>query len=169
VNTAEIKQYLGELNDELRAINVKGEICLYGGAVMCVAFNARPLTKDIDAVFEPVRHIRGAAGRIAERHGLRKDWLNHAVKMFLAPHDKRMLYDMSHLKVFMPPPEYLLAMKVLAARANTMDRNDIEFLIGRLNLKNAEQVLEIVRHYYPHKQVKPATQTIIEELLGHEQ
>jgi len=166
VNTAEIKQYLEELNDELRAINVKGEICLYGGAVMCVAFNARPQTKDIDAVFEPVRHIRGAAGRIAERHGLRKDWLNHAVKMFLAPHDKRILFDMSHLKVFMPPPEYLLAMKVLAARANTMDRNDIEFLIGRLNLKNAEQVLEIVRHYYPHKQVKPATQTIIEELIG---
>ena len=166
MNTAEIKQYLEELNDELRAINVKGEICLYGGAVMCVAFNARPQTKDIDAVFEPVRHIRGAAGRIAERHGLRKDWLNHAVKMFLAPHDKRILFDMSHLKVFMPPPEYLLAMKVLAARANTMDRNDIEFLIGRLNLKNAEQVLEIVRHYYPHKQVKPATQTIIEELIG---
>ena len=73
---------------------------------------------------------------------------------------------MSHLKVFMPPPEYLLAMKVLAARANTMDRNDIEFLIGRLDLTNPEQVLEIVRHYYPHKQVKPATKAVIEELLG---
>lgn len=169
MDTAEIKQYLGELNDELRTIDVKGEICLYGGAVMCVAFNARPQTKDIDAVFEPVRHIRGAAGRIAERHGLPKDWLNHAVKMFLAPHSKRMLFDMSHLKVFIPPPEYLLAMKVLAARANTMDRNDIEFLIARLNLKRAEQVLEIVRHYYPHKQVKPATQAVIEELLGQGQ
>lgn len=133
---------------------------------MCVAFNARPLTKDVDAVFKPVRHIRGAAGRIAERHGLPKDWLNHAVRMFLVPHDKRMLFDMSHLKVFMPPPEYLLAMKVLAARANTMDRHDIEFLIERLSLQNAEQVLEIVRHYYPHKQVKPATQAVIEELLG---
>jgi hypothetical protein len=168
VDTAEIRQYLGELNDELRGIDVKGEICLYGGAVMCVAFNARPATKDVDAVFEPVRHIRGAAGRIAERHGLSKDWLNHAVKMFLVPHDKRILFDLSHLKVFMmPTPEYLLAMKVLAARANTMDRHDIEFLIGRLDLRSAEQVLEIVRHYYPHKQVKPATQTFIEELIGH--
>jgi len=60
-------------------------------------------------------------------------------------------------------------MKVLAARANTMDRNDIEFLIARLNLREADQVLEIVRHYYPHKQVKPATQAVIEELLGQGQ
>jgi hypothetical protein len=166
VDAAEIKQYLEELNDELRALDVKGEIYLYRGAVMCVAFNARPQTKDVDAVFEPVRHIRGAAGRIAERHGLPKDWLNHAVKMFLTPHEKRMLFDMPHLKVFIPPPEYLLAMKVLAARANTMDRSDIEFLIGRLNLKTSAQVLDIVRHYYPHKQVKPATRAVIEELLG---
>ncbi len=60
----EIKQYLSELNDELFAMNVKGEVCLYGGAVMCIAFNARPARKDVDAVFEPVKQIRKAAGLI---------------------------------------------------------------------------------------------------------
>jgi len=43
----EIKQYLRELNDELALQNVKGEICLYGGAVMCLVFKARPATKDV--------------------------------------------------------------------------------------------------------------------------
>ena len=42
----EIRQYLAELNDELGALDVKGEICLYGGAVMCLAFKARPATKE---------------------------------------------------------------------------------------------------------------------------
>jgi hypothetical protein len=46
----EITQYLAELNDELCALDVKGEVCLYGGAVMCLAFKARPATKDVDAV-----------------------------------------------------------------------------------------------------------------------
>jgi hypothetical protein len=38
VTKEEIKQYLSELNEELRAIGVKGEICLYGGAVMALAY-----------------------------------------------------------------------------------------------------------------------------------
>lgn len=165
----EIKQYLEELNDELESLGIKGEICLYGGAVMCVAFNARPATKDIDAVFEPVRHIRKAAGRIAEAHGLRKDWLNYAVKMFLVPHERRILFDLSYLKIYVPPPDYLLAMKTLAARANTDDRNDMELLIEMLSLHSAEDVLAIVRHYYPHKQVKAATQIWLEEIFDTRQ
>ena len=39
----EIESYLEQLNDELESISVKGEICLYGGAVMCLVYNARPL------------------------------------------------------------------------------------------------------------------------------
>lgn len=165
----EIKSYLKELNDELCAMNIKGEVCLYGGAVMCLAYNARPATKDVDAVFEPVRYIRKAAGRIAEKYGLRKDWLNYAVKMFLVPHERRIFFDMSHLKVYIPPPEYLLAMKTLSARANTDDRSDIELLIDELKLKSAGQILEIVKHYYPRKQVKETTAILLEEIFERRQ
>ncbi len=161
----EIKQYLSELNDELSAINVKGEVCLYGGSVMCIAFNARPATKDVDAVFEPVCVIGQAANRIAERHNLAVDWLNNGVKMFLVEHEKRVLFDMSHLKVFIPESDYLLAMKVLAARADTMDLEDIDFLIDKLKLQSIRQVLEIVKNYYPHKQIKPETVFQLEELF----
>ena len=161
----QIRQYFAELNEELRAMDVKGEVCLYGGAVMCLVYNARPATKDVDAVFEPVRYVRKAAGRVAEAHGLKKDWLNLAVKMFLVPHERSVFLDFSHLKVYVPAPDYLLAMKVLAARADTEDLNDIEFLIDRLSLRSAEQVLEIVKGYYPRKQVKPATLFLLEEIF----
>ena len=166
VNAEEIKGYLTELNDELRSMDVKGEICLYGGAVMALAYNARPDTDDVDAIFEPVRYIRRAAGHVAERHGLEKGWLNHAVKMFLVPHEKRILLDLSHLKVYMPTPDYLLAMKVLSARAESMDPGDIRVLIGELGLTTADEVLDVVKGYYPHKEVKPAARILLEELLN---
>lgn len=162
VNSEEIKRYLKELNDELCSMNIKGELCLYGGAVMALAYNARPDTDDVDAIFEPVRYIRKAAGRVAERNGLKKGWLNHAVKM---PHEKHILLDLSHLKIYIPAPDYLLAMKVLSARAETMDREDIVVLLRELNLKSADEVLEIVKGYYPNKQVKPAARILLEEIL----
>ncbi|MDQ3908719.1 MAG: hypothetical protein M3268_10310 [Acidobacteriota bacterium] len=96
----EIKQCLTELNDDLRAMNVKGEVCLYGGAVMCLVFDARPATKHVDAVFKPSREMREAAARVAAAHGLPDDWLNDAVKGFVVPHAQRVLFDFSNLKVF---------------------------------------------------------------------
>lgn len=161
----EIKTYLFELNAELAAQDVKGEICLYGGAVMCLAFKARPATKDVDAIFEPVKQIRRAAARVGERHNLDIGWLNFAVKMFVVEHKKRILFDFSHLKIFVPETDYLLAMKILAARADTSDLDDIRFLIRNLEIKTVEAALEIVRNYYPHKEIKVETQFLLEEIL----
>ena len=146
-------------------MDVKGEICLYGGAVMALAYKARPDTDVVDAIFEPVRYIRIAARRVAERNGLQVGWLNNAVEIFLAPHEKRVLLDLSNLKIYVPPPDYLLAMKVLSARAETMDRDDLKVLIGQLRVKSVDEVLEIVKDYYPHKKVKPEARILIEELL----
>ncbi len=161
----EIKKYLSELNDELALQNVKGEICLYGGAVMCLVFKARPATKDVDAIFEPVKIIRGIISRIAERHGLRQDWLNFAVKMFVVEHQKKILFDFPSLKVYVPTADYLLAMKVLAARADTEDVSDIKFLANELKISKISQIMEIVRKYYPHKIIKPETGFLLEEIL----
>ena len=71
----EILKLLHLINDELQKRNIKGEICLYGGAVMCLAFDARPNTKDVDAVFKPTKEMREAVALIARDNGLREDWL----------------------------------------------------------------------------------------------
>lgn len=159
----EITQYLTELNDELRLMDVKGEVSLYGGAVMCLAFKARPATKDVDAIFEPVKEIRNASHRIAERHDLRIDWLNLAVKMFVVDHLRQTLFEMSNLIVTVPDPDYLLAMKMLAMRPQTEDENDADFLIAKLGLKDPHAVLSIVSEYYPKKEVKPETKYWLNE------
>ena len=161
----DIELYLRELNTELASENTKGEICLYGGAVMCLAFDARPATKDVDAIFKPATIIRGAAARIAMRHNLREDWLNDAVKGFVVEHRQNLYAQFSHLTVYLPDAHYLLAMKTLAARVDTTDKDDILLLIDKLNLKAPDEVFAVVEAYYPHDRIKPATQFFIEEIF----
>lgn len=161
----EIKTYLESLNTELIHLNSKGEICLYGGAVMCLVYDARPNTKDVDAVFQPVESIRIAIENVAQQYDLRSDWLNDAVKGYVVDHTQRVYLDLSALKVYVPEPDYLLAMKTLAARVDTSDRDDILFLIKVLKLKNASEVFDILEKYYPRKQIKPATQFFVEEIF----
>jgi hypothetical protein len=165
VDTKQIRQCLEELNDELQAINVKGEVCLYGGAVMCLVYDARPATKDVDAVFRPATEIRQAVERVAERNGLSSDWLNDAVKGFLVPHSQRIFLDLPYLKVYVPEPDYLLAMKAISARVESYDPEDVKLLIHSLGLKNPDEVFAVIEKYYPRQQIKPATAYFIEELF----
>lgn len=158
-------KYLRMVNDELNHCNCKGEICLYGGAVMCLVFNARPSTKDVDAVFEPTGVIKEIIGRIAAENNLTNDWLNDGVKGFVVDHPRQVFLELSNLTVYTADPEYLLAMKCLAARIDTIDSSDIRFLIRQLRLTSPEQVFSRLQKYYPKNQVKPATQYFMEELF----
>ena len=165
MTSEEIEKYLSELNDELTVREIIGEVCIYGGAAMCLAFKARPATKDIDAIFAPVKVIRGAIYRIAEKYDLNQDWLNLAVKMFVVEHRRKILFDFPNLKVYVPTADYLLAMKVLAMRAESFDADDVTFLIKHLHLRTVEAVLQIVADYYPRKGVKTETVFQLEEIF----
>lgn len=162
---AEISGYLVQLNDELAAQEIIGELCLYGGAVMYLVFDARPATRDVDAVFKPANSVRLAALTVAEKNGLPLDWLNDAVKGFLSAFESnRILAEYSHLTIYHAEPRYLLAMKAMAARAD-LDRKDMEFLIKHLGISTAEEVFNIIEEYYPKHQIKPATQFAVEEMF----
>lgn len=70
----------------------------------------------------------------------------------------------------MPVPEYLLAMKCMAARlggttGEASDVQDIVFLIRHLQLKSAPAVLEIVAQYYPANRIPVKTQYLVEGLF----
>jgi hypothetical protein len=162
---SQIRAALEKLNDELLLLNVKGEVCLYGGAVMCLVYDARPNTKDVDAVFKPTQQMREAARRVAAACHLKEDWLNDAVKGYVVEHPQRVLFNFSSLKVFVPEPDYLLAMKTLAARVEATDKQDVQFLINLLGLKSAPEVFSILEKYYPRQRIKPATQFFIEDLF----
>ncbi len=161
----EITQYLTELNDELRLMDIKGEVSLYGGAVIVLAFKTRISTKDVDAIFHPASEVRSAAARVAQRHNLNETWLNDGVKGYVVEHSKNVLFHLPNLTVFIPQPDYLLAMKALAARVQTEDEEDVRTLIRELGLTSAESVFDIIERYYPKQQIPPRTQYFIQGIF----
>lgn len=165
MNAEEITQYLSELNDELRLMDIKGEVSLFGGAVMVLAFKARIATKDVDAIFFPTSEIREAIKRIADRHNLHPDWMNDGVKGYVVEHSRNVLFHLPNLTVFMPAADYLLAMKALAARADSEDESDVVTLIREMDIKSASEVFVIIENYYPKGQIPPRTQYFIEGLF----
>jgi hypothetical protein len=105
-----------ELNEELKKEGQKAEIGLLGGTVMCLVFNVREATRDVDTVFEPKDLIRKIALIIGERHGIGEDWLNDAAKGYLSKNiDKNDVLNLSNLYVWSPRADYMLAMKCISA------------------------------------------------------
>jgi len=161
-----IHQLFYKLNSALEQEGEKGEVIIVGGAVMCLVFNARNSTRDVDAVFKPAQTIRKHVQKIGEEMGIALDWLNDAAKGFLMPNfERQTILELSHLCVWAPEPKYMLAMKCISARWDTSDKDDVYFLIRFLNLKTAEDVFKIIEGYYPKKKVPPKTQFFIEELF----
>lgn len=168
-----ILRALGALSDALGRQGVTGELCLFGGTVMVLAFNARLSTKDVDALFQPSQAIRDVARCIAEEQQLPADWLNDGVKGYVSSRHETTpgnLPQFPHLRLAMPVPEYLLAMKCMAARLGgatdePTDIPDIVFLVRHLQLKSAGDVLDLVGQYYPANRISVKTRYLVEGLF----
>jgi hypothetical protein len=168
LTAADIRHLLELLDAELHTEKAAGELCLVGGAVMCLALDARPATRDVDAFFRPTAVIRRAAARVASKTGLPETWLNDAVKSFLSPTgDFDSFLELPNLRVFIARPEYLLAMKCAAMRLGEEfhDLDDVRYLLRYLNLTSAEDALRIVTRYFDEQHLLPKTRLALEELL----
>lgn len=169
----EIIAALGRLNDYLAEANVIGELCLFGGTAMVLAFNARLSTRDVDAIFMPATLIRELAIKVAEERGLSVSWLNDGVKGFQATNPEvtqDSVPQFSHLRVYRPSAEYLLAMKCMASRTSgpetSGDRDDIIVLIKYLDLKTMDEVMGNVTRFFPPERILPKTQFMIHEVIS---
>jgi hypothetical protein len=164
----ELVGMLSLLNEELRATGVTGEVCIVGGAAMILAFGSRESTKDIDALVMAPASVRAAVARVAQARGLPANWLNDGAKGFASGQsaESKEVLRFSHLRVVAPSPDYILAMKCVAARAglDERDKEDAKFLIQKIGLRNASAVLEIVEKYYPRERIPAKTQYFVQEV-----
>ncbi len=117
------------------------DLAVFGGTCLMLASNVRDVTRDVDAVFLSER-ARGyaLAKAVRARLGLPEDWLDQAVKAVappkgnpppnLPPFGEHPAEGPAGLRVFLPTPKHLLAMKMLASRTGdpegaARDRRDI--------------------------------------------
>lgn len=140
---------------------------------MVLAFEARPATKDVDAIFQPVDVIRDAVGVVQKEQGLPEAWLNDGAKGFVSANhevEEGDLPQFDGLRITAPTAEYLLAMKCMASRiayadSDPSDVADIRFLLRHLGIKTPEIALAVVGRFYPQDRVPARTAYLLEELL----
>jgi len=164
----DIRRLFELLNEELRQLETRGELYLVGGAVMCLAYNARESTADVDALFKPAAEVRKAAARAAAKSGFPADWLNDGVKGYLSEKgDFAPFLERDHLRIMVAQPGYLLAMKCLAMRlgAEFHDEDDVRFLLRLLDIRSYQHAVEVITKYYPLERFPQKTLHALEELL----
>ncbi len=131
LDRAAIEDAFRRLGDRLARRGVVGDLYVFGGAAMALAYDARRATRDIDAVFQPHGVVLDEARAVAEELGLPPWWLNEQASVYVAPGGDAAaprVFDHPGLRVSAASPEHLLAMKVLAARRR--DSDDIRFLVN---------------------------------------
>jgi hypothetical protein len=164
----DIERLFALLNDELRRTGTVGEVFLVGGAVMCLAYDARPSTQDVDAYFRPADRVREAAARAAAKAGIDEHWLNDAAKGFMSEQGEFAPFlELNHLRIMAAQPEYLLAMKCLAMRigAEFHDEDDVRFLLRVLDVRSYDQALQIITKYYPLERFPQKALYALEDLV----
>ena len=165
-----IMECLRQLGEELAAQSLYGEILLTGGAAMCLVHSARDMTKDVGALYEPKDVINRIASKIAERENLPADWLNDGVKGFIGSNASvEEFITLKGLCIQTVSAEYLLAMKLMAARYGEKDYEDIRFLMNKLEINTVDQAYDVVQKYFAQNQILPKTEYIIEEIIAEKQ
>ena len=162
---------LEELSRRLGKRGVRGEVCIFGGSAMILAFQSRQSTRDIDAVFAPAAIVRQIAEEIGRENGYADGWFNDGVKGFVSERHATTssgLPQFEYLQVTMPVPEYLFAMKCMASRVGLeggQDEADARFLIKLIGLAGKDDAMRLVEAYYPANHVPPRVQYFIESLF----
>ncbi|WP_026929469.1 DUF6036 family nucleotidyltransferase [Glycomyces tenuis] len=162
-----ILELLTDLGATLADAGERAELFLVEGAAMALAYNTRRATRDLDAIFDPKQVVYEAAREVGERHGLRDDWLNDAVKGFLPGIDPNatVLFDAPGIAVRVASRRYLFAMKAVAARVER-DAEDLVTLYRLCGFASVDEALACVEETYPPHLLPPKTEFLVRELLG---
>jgi len=155
------------LAKHLKRRGVVGEVHVFGGAAMVLAFNSRQATRDVDAVFAPDTHVLEAAREVADELGLPKSWLNNQASSYVSGVAGRgtPVFDHANLRVMVTPIEHLLAMKVRAARA-VRDADDIRVLLNELKITKMSQVIAVVNKYFANEPLSERSSQLLEDILS---
>ncbi len=153
----EIIHYLKLLGEELAELQLQKPVRLLmiGGAYMITQLGSRIFTEDIDVLVyldrdsEEYRRFRGARDFIAHDVHESPKWLSDTIGDFMVEVGQipRSQLWLKHgmLEVYVPEPQYILMLKILAAR--TKDADDIQALFNHLKVKEWKWVENLLKKY----------------------
>lgn len=169
-------QELGELAQKEGKVI---DLAVYGGACLMMVSNFRVGTRDVDAVAVADQNVVDRLARdVAASRGWEPNWLNDGVRTYLSPvveppaqHRFFRAYPNEQapgLRIFVPTPEYLLAMKLMALRIapeeGGKDLNDILSLLSIVGLQRKEDIVSFAAGFYPEARISAKLSLAIDEL-----
>jgi hypothetical protein len=155
------------LADRLHARGVDGKITVAGGAALMLAYGLDRTTKDIDGVYQPEEAIDAVAREMTCERDLELNWLNMGVRWFLPAGAPTVRYAAPKgLTIDVVAPDCLLAMKILASRKDSSDYSDTEYLARMLGIKSESEAFDLVRRYFPEKEVPARAHENLGEAFG---
>jgi hypothetical protein len=174
----EILAALVRLSELAAAKGVRLEMTLYGGALMLLAYDARDVTKDVDAIVHPPEVARQLVAQVGRERGLHEGWLNDDVRQFVSGREQKNELVLPNVKrnglhVTRPTAKYLLAMKVMASRKPLPgypgDFDDIARLLRLTKIKTVAEVEKIVDAFFPDTVLPDAVRLTLSALLASDE
>ena len=170
----EIEGALRELADVLDERGVIARIYLVGGAAMVLAYESRFATDDADGSGYPTEEVLAVAAEVAERRGLRSNWLDDSVTVYFpvaGEPEWHPVIKVGSVEVVVADERTLLAMKMRASRGRR-DEADIQFLLGKCHITSVDDALALYEEYFPEDDLPPQAIPMLRHALdgpGREQ
>jgi predicted nucleotidyltransferase len=139
MTSEEILDLLKLVGKKLQKQNIHGEVVICGGAVMCMQYNARDNTDDIDGLYEPKTEMNEIIRQVADERNLDLKWFNndvhHTINDFYKFRQTSVFFKkFGGLYIYTVKLEQMIAMKLYAFRTVEWkhDIDDLNFLINKL-------------------------------------
>lgn len=165
----------------------KLQIAVYGGSALMLASNFRFATQDVDVaeLEHPLPNwLAAVVDRIAKENGWQDDWFNDGVVFHLSSLADRAIDHLEFgtfprdgtppgLVVSVPSAEYLLALKLKAARVldpvrGETERLDILNLMRVVGISTAEEAIALLGRYFPVSAASSEKQRFLLENMSRE-
>jgi len=165
----------------------KLQIAVYGGSALMLASNFRFATQDVDVaeLEHPLPHwLAAVVDRIAKENGWQDDWFNDGVVFHLSSLADRAIDHLEFgtfprdgtppgLVVSVPSAEYLLALKLKAARVldpvrGETERLDILNLMQVVGISTGEEAIALLGRYFPVSAASSEKQRFLLENMSRE-
>ncbi|MGL5829159.1 MAG: DUF6036 family nucleotidyltransferase [Angustibacter sp.] len=169
LDAVQLRRIFTRLGERLSARGVIGDIYVFGGAAMALAYDSRRVTRDVDSLMVPHGVVLDEARKIAREFSLPDSWLNEQASSYVSSvedTEQAVVFDSRGLRVSVASPRHLLAMKVMAGRRR--DAEDLATLIGVLGLHSSESVYQVCREVFPHEEVPARAKLIVEDYFETE-
>ncbi len=163
VEITSVKRHFEAFNNELKNRDIVAEVCICRERVFLIGFYPERDTADLSEIFKPIELVHEAWAVIEEKFGLKDVGIQEHIRVLDLSREE--YFSRSHLKIFTPPPLYLLAMRCSLPFPDATVLEDIRFLTKFLNILSVEEVVKGISGYYPRSEIPSRVRLTIDECV----